>query len=87
MLFCHWLTSYTILKKTSLKVKNNVSCAPTIIPNTTYVFGTYKSCKYYLRFIIKNTVVFIVPYAINIHWSGWAGIIQSRNIGIKQLNE
>lgn len=79
--------SYTILKKTSLKVKNNASCAPTINPNTTYSLGVYSSVRYSLKLNIKNIAVFTVPYAINIHWIAWAGIMHSKNMGMKQLNE
>ena len=60
--------SYTILKKTSLNVKNNASCTPTISPNTTYSLGVYSSVRYSLKLNIKNIAVLTVPYAINIHW-------------------
>jgi hypothetical protein len=49
------------MKKTSLKVRKMANCAPTISPNTTYIFGGSSYFRCSRRLFIKNTVVFMIP--------------------------
>lgn len=53
--------SYTILKKTNLKVKNKATCAPTINPNVKQTFGSSNSLKYAFKLKMRKTDVFTIP--------------------------